>query len=539
MLVATLQKVTPTGQLPWGPDGVDLGRGVVPFPVCLYNQEIAVAWENNGNIFFQKIAQDGTRLFKPSKKINRPTIITRPQLVEQSANGFGMVFQETVSFPIYRRLYMQRFNSDGNAIWTNPLPISTLIKASVRYYDVKPSGDTIFVGYYGNPTGENRFDAFLQRVNPDGSLPFGVYGSAFADFSLPNELYEQTISIEVGRYEYEENDPIVAGATLTNPGQTKSGVYIQKFDRHTGERLWGNNAKEVVPVTSKLSVLASAVEKSRGLSSFGDRYCLAFTDNTNGINAAGFDAEGVPLWGGPVPLSTTSNVKGRFAGGFYTFNGLLGMYAPGCFVYAWQEDRGQGERPYLQNIKDEGTLGTLPVIITSFKGSFNGQHVDLNWTTSTEQNNKGFFVQRSLNGQSFQNTGFVNSLASNGNSTRALQYGFKDLQPQKENYYRLVQQDMDGKQCVSQVIKVSAALRQSIQCFPNPATDKLYVSITDGLAVKQLVVTDIQGRQLLLPAQEFSPGEYIINIQSLTAGLYYLTLLGEGVSLKATQFIKQ
>lgn len=531
-LVATLQKVTPEGQLPWGVEGVDLGQGLVPFPVCLYNSEIAVAWENNGDIFYQKIAQDGTRLFTQAKQINRPKNVTRPQLVAQSNNGFGMVFQESVSFPIYTNLYMQRFDNNGDGIWAAPVSISTITTASVRYYDMKPSGDTTFVGYYGNAAGQNRFDAFVQRVNPNGSLPYGPDGSAFADFSMPNELNEQTISLSVGRYHYERNDPIVAAATLTDPGQTKSGIYIQKFDRHTGERLWGNNAKEVVPVSNKLALLASEVSKSY-------RYSVAYTDNTNGIYVAGFDQEGVPLWGGQVPLATTANLKGRFAGGFYTVCGLLGMYASGCFVYAWQEDRGEGERPYLQNLKDEGTLGNLPVVITGFKGLFAGKHINLNWATATEQNNKGFYIQRSLNGQSFQNIGFVGSLAFGGNSSKALEYNFMDMQPQIENYYRLVQQDLDGKQCISQVIKVHAELRQSIRCFPNPASNKLFVQIPAGIDTKQLIITDVKGRQFVLPTQEVSSGEYIINIESLSAGLYYLVPRVPEFTFKAVHFIKQ
>ena len=39
----------------------------------------------------------------------------------------------------------------------------------------------------------NRFDAYVQRINPDGSLPWGTNGSYFANYSGNNDPFEQTI----------------------------------------------------------------------------------------------------------------------------------------------------------------------------------------------------------------------------------------------------------------------------------------------------------------------------------------------------------
>ena len=49
--------------------------------------------------------------------------------------------------------------------------ISTLTTAAARYYDVMADNDNVIVGYYGNPPLSNRFDAFVQVVNRNGSLP--------------------------------------------------------------------------------------------------------------------------------------------------------------------------------------------------------------------------------------------------------------------------------------------------------------------------------------------------------------------------------
>ena len=73
--------------------------------------------------------------------------------------------------------------------------ISTLTTAAARYYDVMADNDNVIVGYYGNPPLSNRFDAFVQVVNRNGSLPLGANGAAFSDYASDFDPYEQTINI--------------------------------------------------------------------------------------------------------------------------------------------------------------------------------------------------------------------------------------------------------------------------------------------------------------------------------------------------------
>ncbi|HEY2727391.1 MAG TPA: hypothetical protein VGI61_09480, partial [Parafilimonas sp.] len=134
-----MQKVSISGELYYGADGLDLGPGLSPYPVTLSTGEIAVAWnDNNGRINYQKISQTGIPAW-PSPKIftgNSGHIVSRAQVVANTNGKFSMVYQDEFSPPFYTHLFDQEFDNDGNALWSGAKQISTLATASYRYYDV-------------------------------------------------------------------------------------------------------------------------------------------------------------------------------------------------------------------------------------------------------------------------------------------------------------------------------------------------------------------------------------------------------------------
>ena len=98
--------------------------------------------------------------------------------------------------------------------------------------------------------------------------------------------------------------------------------------------------------------------------------------------------------------------------------------------------------PYWDIAKENSIL---PVELSSFTASENAGKSQLEWTTLTETNNRGFQVERSANGSEWMKIGFVFSKASEGNSTQKLQYSYTDNNPlHGDNYYRLKQYDLDN-----------------------------------------------------------------------------------------------
>lgn len=85
----------------------------------------------------------------------------------------------------------------------------------------------------------------------------------------------------------------------------------------------------------------------------------------------------------------------------------------------------------------------LPIELMSFTASFQNNEVKLNWATATETNNSHFVVQRSIDGQEYEN---ITTLAGQGNSSAPTAYSYTDKNYKCGiAYYRLMQVDFDGK----------------------------------------------------------------------------------------------
>ena len=103
----------------------------------------------------------------------------------------------------------------------------------------------------------------------------------------------------------------------------------------------------------------------------------------------------------------------------------------------------------------------LPIQLASFTGarvdSSGYSWVQLRWTTISETNNYGFWIQR--NGITLDES-FV---AGNGTTLEVHQYAYKDINPPKYqvNEYRLLQMDLDGTAHLSDRIIISPSKVES------------------------------------------------------------------------------
>ncbi|MBS1607856.1 MAG: metallophosphoesterase family protein [Bacteroidetes bacterium] len=85
----------------------------------------------------------------------------------------------------------------------------------------------------------------------------------------------------------------------------------------------------------------------------------------------------------------------------------------------------------------------LPVSLVDYNAILKGGKVDLNWTTSSENNSKYFTVERTQNQASFETVGRIKAA---GQSISDKHYALTDFHPQTGvSYYRLSQTDVDGK----------------------------------------------------------------------------------------------
>jgi hypothetical protein len=85
----------------------------------------------------------------------------------------------------------------------------------------------------------------------------------------------------------------------------------------------------------------------------------------------------------------------------------------------------------------------LPITLVSFNTEVSGTTVKLNWTTATEVNNMGFYIERLSSEEEWLTVGFIDG---HYNNNGIIDYTFVDNDPLPGvNYYRLKQTDFDGR----------------------------------------------------------------------------------------------
>ena len=193
------------------------------------------------------------------------------------------------------------------------------------------------------------------------------------------------------------------------------------------------------------------------------------------------------------------------------------------------------------------TTPSLPVELTAFTGTANGKNIELRWTTATEQNNRGFEVER-LSAGVWTKIAFV---AGAGNSNAPKEYRYTDAVSGAGSYsYRLKQVDVDGMSHVYAPIEVAvttSAAPQSFgltQNFPNPfnpmTTIRFSVKQTGVTSVK---VYDITGREVAELFNDVASAGQSYAVQfngaNLASGTYLYVLQSPGTrEVKKMQLLK-
>ena len=173
---------------------------------------------------------------------------------------------------------------------------------------------------------------------------------------------------------------------------------------------------------------------------------------------------------------------------------------------------------------------TLPVNLSSFTSAVKNNAVVLNWATALENNNSGFYVERSTDNKTFSSLGFVKSQAVNGNSTSLLNYAFTDNSPSNGvNYYRLKQVDINNTSTYSATVSQTIT-NLVLKLFPNPAASE--ITISGAAANAQFVITNLLGQVV---KTSNNPN---MSVANLPAGIYLVQVNSNGGN-KVLKFIKQ
>jgi Secretion system C-terminal sorting domain len=172
------------------------------------------------------------------------------------------------------------------------------------------------------------------------------------------------------------------------------------------------------------------------------------------------------------------------------------------------------------------TIVALPVTgLEFFAKRLDASKVVLDWKTLQEFNNKGFHMERKYeNETNFTDIGFVPSTAFGGNSSLPLTYQKQDHNSfAGKTYYRIKQEDLDGKSTYSVIRIVAGAMdkQMHMQVWPVPANGPVNVLVNGLTKNDVLLLYDISGKLIKQqPVQNNSP----IQLSGLKTGTYVLRL---------------
>jgi hypothetical protein len=190
----------------------------------------------------------------------------------------------------------------------------------------------------------------------------------------------------------------------------------------------------------------------------------------------------------------------------------------------------------------------LPVSFINFSGSRIGKSNKLIWTTGSEQNNLGFDVERSLDGQNYTSIAFENTQASGGNSTTNLSYNFTDdkINTGTVQYYRLRQVDVNNQSRYSVIVKIKGEQTSVLTIdgiAPNPVQNTLAARISSpSKNLINLQLVDMMGRIIQQQKVIILEGSNVIpvNVSSLNSGIYLLkAIFADNKQIPAVKFIKE
>ncbi len=184
----------------------------------------------------------------------------------------------------------------------------------------------------------------------------------------------------------------------------------------------------------------------------------------------------------------------------------------------------------------------LPVELTQFSGKWQNDYAALTWQTATENQNKGFEIERSLDGKQFDKVGFV--AAKGGNQTT--DYWFNDYETSKNTtpqyiYYRLKQIDENGGYRYSKVILLATNHKVQWTVSPNPSKGLFNINtIQSANNTFDIDVVDMLGRSIYHQhkASVNANAPLSIDMSLIAAGVYILKISQPQQPLFVSRLVK-
>lgn len=522
--------ISPTGNFLWGANGVDISTGdnFQPSPVVTETSDgnFVFAWissDGSQKIALQKLSATGQKLWGTT-----PILIqsgtedySYPAVVKSDNDQVILVHTvQTGGFPPQVRIRAHKLDLNGQLVWgsTGVMIQDNGQMAFFQVPEVESDGNNgALIAWYDGRAMNNLSSSFIQHISSAGNLYFPANGAEGSLAAERNKFSPQVAYNSATQETY-------LFWIETEPNQNQNGICGQKFSP-SGNRIWGNTGMVFVPLSAPNTKSISDLSSHMGNNQI---YIFYLDSQASGLNSMtmGFacDTTGGFIWSGNfVTLSNATQEK-------LQMETAMDVYKNCKLV--WGDKRFDASGIYAQDINPSGQLGqpVIPVELTTFEAVVNNNEVILNWTTSTETNNRGFEIERLISENSLaQNWERIGYVEGNGTTTEPKNYNFIDKEtPEGKVQYRLKQIDFDGSFNYSNTIEVEINYPDDyilFQNYPNPFNPVTVISFQiPTKSYVSLKIYDLLGNEITtLVDEEKNSGVYSVNFDApkYASGIYF------------------
>ena len=395
-------KLDKNGNHLWPTNGINLGSGFLVTILPLSDGNALISWldGNAYTSYMQKFDSNGNAIWTNNVLLD-PNGYTAPANLFELSNGDILAIYHQRSYGVNSTLWAQRYTSGGNYVWSNPIQISTKTTAYNAFYSPAQVGDTIFFGYVGKSG--SRFDSYIQKINPDGTLPWGADG---LDFDINQTNYEMDTQI----YIEDGSQYLWAICSYTNSAQDQYGEYVQKIDITNGTRLFTDNAKVLYNIGSQKT-------HEGKLWVYNDNPLFLLEDGVNNgineiiLNIIKLDSNGDFYWTDefkPIATNPGTNKKGAILNEKYNNQSVV--------VFNENKSGGSDFKIYAQNFIDDTNTGGIVKDNDLKNISFNNPVTDILQINSFEKISEISFYD--LSGKQILKEKNINKLKININVSK-------------------------------------------------------------------------------------------------------------------------
>ena len=314
----------------------------------------------------------------------------------------------------------------------------------------------------------------------EGNHPYNLSGCSGTDYIFP-----------VWEYPHSEGFSITGGYVYRGPNMPQLfGKYI--YADYVTRKIWALTYDGINPPVNQLLLTAAGSITSFGVDMNNELYVVSFDSriyrftptapivapsnlrinianpnsiilnwNDNSNNETGFKIERKTSSSNFILIdSVNANIT------TYIDNSVSNteMYSYRVFAYNSTNSSGYSNTASV--------ITAIPVELTSFTAELKNKNVLIKWTTASEKNNRGFYVERKSSGD-WQSIHFAEG---RGTTAKGHEYEFLDILPAQFNNsyikYRLRQVDFDGTSSYSGEIEVELnpipEKFELSQNYPNP-----------------------------------------------------------------------